>query len=90
LAAPTNPLRILQEVGSILVEPALTAATQERGNECRRGTSEPGIVRKGNLTMDQASHDQEFSQWARSIDTFETTVKRISELPDLVYFEIKE
>jgi len=29
------------------------------------------------------------SQWARSIDTFETTVKRISELPELVYFESK-
>jgi hypothetical protein len=52
-------------------------------------TSEPGIVRKGNLTMDQAPHDQEFSQWARSIDTFETTVKRISELPDLVYSKLK-
>jgi hypothetical protein len=30
------------------------------------------------------------SQWARSIDTFETTVKRISEQPDLVHFEIAE
>ena len=30
------------------------------------------------------------SQWAGSIDTFETTVKRISELPVLVYFEIEE
>ena len=39
--------------------------------------------------MDQAPHDQEFSQWARSIDTFETTVKRISELPDLVYSKLK-
>ena len=29
-------------------------------------------------------------QWARSIDTFETTVNRINELPDLVYFEIEE
>ena len=30
------------------------------------------------------------SRWAGSIDTFETTVKRISELPGLVYFEIEE
>jgi hypothetical protein len=29
------------------------------------------------------------SQWARFIDTFEATVKRISELPELVYFESK-
>jgi hypothetical protein len=30
------------------------------------------------------------THWARSIDTFETSVKRISELGDLVYFEIEE
>jgi hypothetical protein len=30
------------------------------------------------------------TQWAGSIDTFETTVKRISELRGLVYFEIEE
>ena len=30
------------------------------------------------------------SQWARSINTFETTVKRISEPPDLVCVEIEE
>ena len=28
--------------------------------------------------------------WAQSVDSFETTVRRISELPDLVYFEIEE
>lgn len=30
------------------------------------------------------------SRWARSIDRFETTVGRTSELPELVYFEIDE
>jgi hypothetical protein len=29
-------------------------------------------------------------QWAGSIGTFETTVKKITELPGLVYFEIEE
>jgi hypothetical protein len=38
---------ILHEVGSILVEPALTAATQERGNECRRAPQSPGLSEKG-------------------------------------------
>lgn len=28
--------------------------------------------------------------WAQSIDSFETTVRRVSELPGLVYFEIEE
>ncbi len=30
------------------------------------------------------------TQWASSIDSFETSVRRISELPDLVYYEIEE
>jgi hypothetical protein len=30
------------------------------------------------------------TQWASSVDSFETTVRRISELPGLVYFEIEE
>jgi hypothetical protein len=30
------------------------------------------------------------TEWASSIDAFETTVRRISELPGLVYFEIEE
>lgn len=30
------------------------------------------------------------TQWASSIDSFETRVRRISELPDLVYYEIEE
>jgi hypothetical protein len=30
------------------------------------------------------------TRWASSIDTFETTVRRVSELPGLVYFEIEE
>jgi hypothetical protein len=29
-------------------------------------------------------------QWAGSIGTFETTVKQITELPNMVYFEIEE
>jgi hypothetical protein len=28
--------------------------------------------------------------WAQSVDAFETTVRRVSELPELVYFEIEE
>jgi hypothetical protein len=28
--------------------------------------------------------------WAQSVDSFETTVRRVSELADLVYFEIEE
>ena len=28
--------------------------------------------------------------WAQSVDSFETTVRRVSELPGLVYFEIEE
>ena len=28
--------------------------------------------------------------WADSVDSFETTVRRVSELPQLVYFEIEE
>ena len=28
--------------------------------------------------------------WAHSVDSFETTVRRVSELPQLVYFEIEE
>lgn len=39
---------------------------------------------------DWQQYTEMLSQWARSIDTFETTVKRISELPELVYFEIEE
>lgn len=30
------------------------------------------------------------TQWARSVESFETTVRRISELPGLVYYEIEE
>ncbi len=30
------------------------------------------------------------TQWASSIDSFETSVRRITELPDLVYYEIEE
>jgi len=30
------------------------------------------------------------THWATSVDSFETTVRRISELPGLVYYEIEE
>ena len=30
------------------------------------------------------------TQWASGIDSFETTVRRISELPALVYYEVEE
>jgi hypothetical protein len=30
------------------------------------------------------------TQWASSIDSFETSVRRISELSDLVYYEVEE
>lgn len=39
---------------------------------------------------DWQQYTEMLSQWACSIDTFETTVKRISEVPGLVYFEIEE
>lgn len=39
---------------------------------------------------DWQEYTEMLSQWARSIDTFETTAKRTSELPQLVYFEIEE
>ena len=29
-------------------------------------------------------------RWAGTIDRFETVVRRISELPDLVYYEVEE
>lgn len=37
-----------------------------------------------------AQYTQMLTQWATSIDSFETTVRRISELAPLVYFEIEE
>jgi hypothetical protein len=39
---------------------------------------------------DWQQYTEMLTGWARSIDTFETTVKRMSELDDLVYFEIEE
>lgn len=39
---------------------------------------------------DWQQYTEMLSQWARSIDTFETRVKRISELLEPVYFEIEE
>jgi hypothetical protein len=40
--------------------------------------------------QDWAQYRQMLVRWASSIDSFETTVKRISELPPLVYYEIEE
>ena len=28
--------------------------------------------------------------WGQTVDSFDTTVKRVSEVPDLVYFEVEE
>lgn len=40
--------------------------------------------------QDWPQYTEMLTQWARSIDSFETTIRRISELPGLVYFEIEE
>jgi len=37
-----------------------------------------------------AQYTEMLTQWASSIDSFETTVRRVSELTDLVYYEIEE
>lgn len=39
---------------------------------------------------DWRQYTEMLTRWASSIEKFETTVRRISELPDLVYFEIEE
>lgn len=45
-------------------------------------------------TFREVQNWQQYAQmltgWANSVDSFETTVKRVTELPDLVYFEIEE
>jgi hypothetical protein len=41
-------------------------------------------------TQDWPQYAQMLTGWAASIDSFETTVRRISELTGLVYFEIEE
>jgi len=40
--------------------------------------------------QDWRQYTEMLTQWARSIDRFETTVRRISEVTGLVYFEIEE
>ena len=39
---------------------------------------------------DWHQYTEMLTRWASSIEKFETTVRRISELPDLVYFEVEE
>jgi hypothetical protein len=40
--------------------------------------------------QDWAQYTQMLTRWASSIDSFETSVRRISELSDVVYYEIEE
>ena len=40
--------------------------------------------------QDWAQYTEMLTQWASSIDSFETTVKRISELAHLVFYEVEE
>jgi len=40
--------------------------------------------------QDWQQYTEMLTQWAASIDSFETTVRRISERSDLVYYEIEE
>jgi hypothetical protein len=41
-------------------------------------------------THDWQQYTEMLTRWASSIEKFETTVRRISELPDLVYYEVEE
>ncbi|HEX5143183.1 MAG TPA: hypothetical protein VFW21_04880 [Mycobacterium sp.] len=40
--------------------------------------------------QDWPQYTEMLTRWARSIDTFDTVVKRVTEVPGLVYFEIEE
>jgi hypothetical protein len=40
--------------------------------------------------QDWSQYIEMLTQWASATDKFETTVRRVSELPGLVYFEIEE
>jgi hypothetical protein len=40
--------------------------------------------------QDWQQYTEMLTGWAHSVDSFETTVRRISELPERVYFEIEE
>ncbi len=51
-----------------------------------------GFERIGTFLEVQNWHEYTvmLTQWASSIDSFETTVRRISELSELVYYEVEE
>jgi hypothetical protein len=40
--------------------------------------------------QDWPQYTEMLTHWASAVDTFETTVRRVAELPDLVYYEIEE
>jgi hypothetical protein len=40
--------------------------------------------------QDWRRYTEMLTQWASATDSFETTVRRVSELPGLVYFEVEE
>jgi hypothetical protein len=40
--------------------------------------------------QDWKQYTEMLTGWAQSVDSFDTTVRRVSELPSLVYFEIEE
>jgi hypothetical protein len=40
--------------------------------------------------QDWHQYTEMLNQWAGSVDSFETTVRRVAELADLVYFEVEE
>jgi hypothetical protein len=51
-----------------------------------------GFQRVGTFleVQDWRDYTEMLARWASSVERFETTVRRISELPGLVYFEIEE
>jgi hypothetical protein len=56
---PTNPLRILQGVNSILIGPAITASTQDMTQRTSlRHLKAQELSGRGNLTVDQTSQDR--------------------------------
>jgi hypothetical protein len=40
--------------------------------------------------QDWSQYTEMLTKWATSVDSFETTVRRVTELADLVYYEIEE
>lgn len=40
--------------------------------------------------QDWRQYTEMLTQWAGAVDSFETTVRRVSELPGLVFFEVEE